>query len=841
MAVTEHVAKSHVERLPMWEMYDGFWAYTRWIIYGVAVIVVASFIYGWWQRIKAYRMGRQATGVVDQPVARVGELLKLWIAQLKVLKETYQGLFHLMLFWGFVVLFIGTSVTVLDEDFWVWIFGQPKFIQGNFYVIFSFLLDLFGLLAIVGVVLALYRRYVIKPKALDNKREDATLLLFILAILVTGFLAEGGRIGVVMAQKAKYGYEVSSFVGYGIGKVLGGNPFWHKLFWTLHIVISLTFVATIPYTKALHIFSTGGSIFTHSLKPAGKVIEPIPNLIARMEAGEDVELGYKRIDQLNWREILQLDACTRCGRCQDQCPAYNTGKHLSPKNFIQSVKTYWLAKAAALRNADVELSGKEGAAPAPGQDPNWSVADGYFMLESEAKKKLTEAETVKNQAVAQASGLKKKIEKGESDVEKKREDVTKAEAKLAEAEATGDEKKIEKAKQAVDKKKEDVDKAIQKIEEAKAGIAEAEQAAAKAEAEFAALKLKGEVSTAVLWDCTNCMACMNACPVMIEHVPLITAMRRELAMEFSDVEEACKTYFQNMENNSNPWGFNPAERAKWAADEGLPTVLDKPDYEYLWYIGDLGSYDPKAIKANQALYRILKEAGVNFAILPAGAELSEGDSLRRLGNESAFQALVNMWKESLQALEIDPTFKGKKVFTTDPHAYNCLKHEYPDFGFAWQVFHHTELLDGLIKQGKIKFKGGNGKSAVFHDSCFLSRYNGIMEAPRNILKAAGFSIKEPERHGLKTFCCGGGGGRAWLEEHIDEANGIFRINNNRADELGAVGADNIVYGCPLCGMMFDEACKRPSMEKVMENTKLVELSEIVADNMIFSETKTAEG
>jgi Fe-S oxidoreductase len=537
-----------------------------------------------------------------------------------------------------------------------------------------------------------------------------------------------------MGEKPDFAYEASSFVGYGLGKAFGNSPGLHKLFWTVHIVLSLSFVAAIPYNKARHIFTTAGSIFTHSLKPKGKIIAPIPDMMARMEAGEEVELGYKRIEQLTWREIVQLDACTRCGRCQDQCPAYNTGKHLSPKEFIQAVKKHWEAKVKAAQDAQVELSGKEGEAQAA------AATTGRFLLKTEAAMNGEEPGFI------------------------------------------------------------------------------------------------GDVSSAVLWDCTNCMACMNACPVMIEHVPLITYMRRELAMEFDDSEAACKTFFKNMDTNCNPWGWNPADRAKWAAEDGLPTVFDNPDYEYLFYIGCMGAFDPKAIKANRAFAKIMKEAGVNFAIL-GEAEMCCGDSIRRMGNEASFQAIVAMFKETIKGFELDPSFKGKKVVTLCPHGYNCLKHEYPDFGFEWQVVHYTELLADLLKQGKIKMQGGNGKTAVYHDSCFLSRYNDVMAEPRGLLAAAGFKVQEPERKELQTFCCGAGGGRVWLEEHIDEAKGIFRINNTRVDEIVAVGAQNIVTACPFCGMMFDEACKRPQLESAMEGKRLVDLAELVYENMVKAEPK----
>ena len=742
MAVTEHVTHlAGVERLAMWEMYPGFWAYTRWIIYGLAAVVVAIFAYGVWMRVKAYRMGRKTEGRTDNIGKRITLLLVNWIGQLRILREAYQGVFHLMIFWGFVALFIGTSLTVLDEDFYRLITGH-KFISGNFYIVFSFLLDLFGLLAIIGTIMAIVRRYVMKPEGLDNRTEDAVFLWLLLGVLVGGFLAEGARIG-VMAAHGPVGFEASSFVGYGLAKVFGGHAVLHQILWTLHVITSMVFIAAIPYYKARHIFTTALNYYTTTLKPTGKMIEAIPQMMERMEAGEDVELGYKRIEDLTWREIAQLDGCVRCGRCQDVCPAYATKKgrevHLSPKDFIQSVKDYWEAKVAAAADANVEKAGEEGEAQAV-EGLEGSVADGNFMLKSEAA-------------------------------------------------MWGEE-------------------------------------------------YKGAIDATVLWDCTNCMACMNVCPAQIEHVPLITYMRRELAMEFDDSETACKTFFKNMDTNANPWGMAPSDRMSWITEEEVPTVFENPEFEYLWYVGDMGSYDPKAIKANRAMAKIFKEAGLNVAVL-GEMELSEGDSLRRLGNEASFQALVMMFKQTLQECELDPTFKGKKVVTADPHSFNCLKHEYPDFGFQWEVFHHTELIDQLIKGGKIKLQGVNGKTATYHDSCFLSRYNDIIDEPRDILKACGYNVIEPSDTGKDTFCCGGGGGRAWLEEDFDVEKGINRCNNVRSEQLVETGATDIVAACPICGMMFDEALKRPELESVMEGKRMVDIAEIVAENLVVAKKPAA--
>ncbi len=724
---THEIAESGIERLPMWEMYGGFWAATRWIIYALALVVVITFVYGIWQRIRAYRMGRPAPGALDNIGARIMELLRYGIAQLRVVREAFPGIFHLFLFWGFVVLFIGTALTVLDEDFYRLITGN-KFIHGGFYVVFSFMLDLFGLLALVGLGMALVRRYVMKPDRLDNQQTDASLITWIFVILLTGFLTEGARIGVVMGHKAA-GYEASSFVGYGLALLFKGGAaeVLHKLFWSVHVLASMVFIAVLPFNKGLHIFSTLANIFTRSLGP--KAFTPsIPNMMERMEAGEEVEMGYKKIEDLTWREILQTDACTRCGRCQDQCPAYNTGKHLSPKKFVQSVKDHWLARWAQQRDKNVEVNQGEGEAAAAEVG-----AGGPYLLAAEAA----------------CYGC----EPGDASVE-----------------------------------------------------------------------------SVVLWDCTNCMACVNICPVFVEHVPLINQMRRELAMEFDDSEKACKDFFKNMDTNANPWGMNPSDKMTWTAELGVPTVFDNPDYEYLYWVGCMGGYDPRAIKIGKAFVKILQAAGVNFAVL-GEMELCCGDSIRRLGNEASFQALVTMFKTTVQECEMDPTFAGKKVVTTCPHGFNTLKHEYPEFGFKWEVVHHTELLDQLLKSGKIKLKGGNGHTAVLHDSCFLARYNDIIDEPRDVLKAAGYKMVEVPRSGDLTFCCGGGGGRAWLEEHYEPEKGINRINFNRTDELMDAGADTIIAACPLCMMMFDEATKRTECEDKMSCIRLLDIAEAVAEKL----------
>jgi Fe-S oxidoreductase/nitrate reductase gamma subunit len=636
----------------------------------MAAVAMAIFAYGVWQRVLLWRQGKPESGRLDRPKERALALLRYGFVQVKILKETYPGAFHALLFWGFAVLFVGTTTTVLDEDFYRLITGD-KFIQGNFYVGFSFVLDIVGALAILGLLMALYRRYVTKPARLDNQKEDSVLLLLILAILATGFLSEAGRIAHEMPAFETY----SSPVGYALAALLAGLPEsarsgFHVLMWFTHMFLSLGFIAYLPYSKGLHILTGWANVYTSNLGPKG-TLRPIPDMMARMEAGEDTEMGYKALADLTWKDRLMVDACTRCGRCQDACPAKATNKHLNPKEVIQALRTLMLEKT-------------NGAGPRP-------------LLKAEDEE-------------------------------------------------------------------------------------------------------KGALSTEVLWQCTNCMACMNACPVMIEHIPLIVQMRRELAMEFDAMEPACRKFFKNMDVNANPWGMNPAERVNWTAGLDVPTVFDKPDFEYLLWVGCLGAFDQRSQKISQAVVKVLTAAGVNFAIL-GELEICCGDPVRRLGNEASFQAMVKMTTDNLKEAEVHV----KKVITTCPHCFNTLAHDYKDFGVSWEVVHHTVFLADLVRQGRITLTPGDPVTAALHDSCFLGRYNDVYDAPRQLAEASGARLVEFEKSRDNGFCCGGGGGRTWLEEEVHTVED--KINVTRVTQLGATGAKLILSACPYCMMMFDEGTK----------------------------------
>jgi len=325
---------------------------------------------------------------------------------------------------------------------------------------------------------------------------------------------------------------------------------------------------------------------------------------------------------------------------------------------------------------------------------------------------------------------------------------------------------------------------------------------------------EGSVSEDALWACTTCGACMEVCPVYIEHVPKIVDMRRDLVQEQSKFPEELNNLFQNMRQRSNPWGIAPTDRAKWAAGiEAKPFEAGKTDY--LFYVGCAGAFDARARQVTLAIARILDAAGISWGILGTDEKCC-GDSLRRLGYEFIYDRMV---KENIKIFQE----KGvEKIITGCPHCFSTLKNDYRQYDVEWEVIHHTELVDRLLKEGKLKLNGSQdlGK-VVFHDSCYLGRYNEIYEAPREaIATATGQAPSEMERHHNMGFCCGAGGGRMWMEESIGK-----RINIARVEEALKEDPETICACCPYCITMFEDGLKD---KKAADKVKVLDLAEIVA-------------
>jgi Fe-S oxidoreductase/nitrate reductase gamma subunit len=688
---------------------------------GIAVAILA---YGLFKRWQLWIAIGKPENRIDNVKERVRLLLLNGLLQIKTFKDIYPGVMHGLIFFGFAVLIFGAAFDATEFHI-----TEPlgwAFLRGKFYLVFSFLMDLFGLAVLVGVLMALDRRYLKKPERLgykgkpDNTTDDAIALLLIMGIVVTGFIIEALRIYVTNPS-----WEYWSFIGWTLSKAFVGvnldtAKILHKVTWWTHTFVALGFIAYIPFSRLLHIFTTPANHFMASLKPTG-TIEPIRDF-------ENAETyGVGTIEEFTWKQIFDADACTRCGRCQDGCPAYLTGKPLSPKKLVQDMKTYWLEKAL--------------------------TATAAKAAESEGKQK---------------NALLKLVDKVDAIVEFIKKPSTAAE-EAAEKTLVGE---------------------VIKLDE--------------------------------LWACTNCMYCMENCSASIEHVPKIVGMRQYKVLTEADFAPELQLTYRNMENNSNPWGVGSHLRGDWAQELGVKTLAEDSSVEYLFYVGCAGSFDDRGKKVSVALAKILQTAGVSFGIL--GAEESCcGDSAMRGGNEYLYQTLAQA------NIEVMNGYGVKKIICTCPHGYNAIKKEYPHFGGNFEVYHHSEIIADLIAKGKIALKKPVSGVFTYHDSCFLGRYNGIYQQPRTVLSAVpGLKLTEMEKNLAKSFCCGAGGARMWMEEHGD------RINDARAAQAITAGATGIAVGCPFCLTMMSDGIKTHGKEESMVS---LDIAEIVWKAMGLEEEK----
>jgi Fe-S oxidoreductase len=320
-----------------------------------------------------------------------------------------------------------------------------------------------------------------------------------------------------------------------------------------------------------------------------------------------------------------------------------------------------------------------------------------------------------------------------------------------------------------------------------------------------------------IWQCTTCGACMQECPVTIEHVPSIIEMRRGLVMMESEFPSLLQNTFSNIENSGNPWGFTPADRAAWADGLDVKIAAENPEFEYLFWVGCAGSFDDTGKKVSVAFTKLMQKAGIDFAIL-GNEETCNGDPARRAGNEYLADSMI---KSNIEVLQ---NYNVKKIITTCPHCLNTLKNEYPDFGFAPEVIHHTEFLGKLISEGKIDIvKPEIREKLTYHDSCYLGRYNQVYDEPRNIISKIGnLDLTETKRNRDRGLCCGAGGAQMFMEETEGK-----RVNLERTEELVATGSEVISVNCPFCNIMISDGLKTLDNETV----KVKDIAEIVLENV----------
>ncbi len=323
------------------------------------------------------------------------------------------------------------------------------------------------------------------------------------------------------------------------------------------------------------------------------------------------------------------------------------------------------------------------------------------------------------------------------------------------------------------------------------------------------------ITPEAVWACTACGACVDICPVGNEPMRDILDIRRALVLMENEFPEQLQTAFRGMERTVNPWNISPTERLKWAEGLNVPTIDEQPEPDLLWWVGCAPATDARAQKTARAFAEILNKAGVNFAVL-GEQEQCTGDSARRAGNEFLFNELASANVEMLNEV------KAKRIVTTCPHCLHTLKNEYPAFGGNYKVVHHTQLINELLMDGKLKLKVGEGTRTTYHDPCYLGRQNDILEPPRTLLQQVQPGFIEMPRHGRQSFCCGAGGAQMWKEEEA----GDQRVSANRIQEAVATGAETLAVGCPFCMIMLSDAQKAANTSMVVED-----VAEVVLKNL----------
>jgi Fe-S oxidoreductase len=654
------------------------------VLLALLAIAGALFLQRTWTLWQLVRLGRPVNRFDDLP-KRVETEAVVVFGQRKLLQRLGPGLMHAFIFWGFLILLttiIEVGGEVFDETFAIPLIGRTGWL--------GLLQDVFAVLVIAGVGMAVYFRKVRRDDRFKGSHlEEADfILLMILGIMLTLIGLNAVKIAEGLNESPTAWTPVSNLASNLYEPMSDGwRSFFHGLFLWSHILLILGFLVYIPYSKHLHILTSFFNVFLTKTKPMGKLAPLKIDLEAMEESGT---LGAATVQDLSQKQVLDTFTCTECGRCQDVCPAWNTGKPLSPKLLIMNLRDHVFEQGEAILDARAEG---------------------------------TEPETV---------------------------------------------------------------------------------------------PLNPEVvEDEVVWDCVTCGACMQECPVNIEHVDHIVDMRRNLVMGESRFPQEAGALLRNMESTKNPWGVAQSDRAEWADGLGVRILEDGRAPEYLYWVGCAASFDDRAKKIAQATARLLQRAGVPFAIL-GPRELCTGDPARRMGHEYLFQQLAEENVATLNGV------RATKIIVNCPHCFNTIRNEYPDYGGSYEVIHHTQLLARLLDEGRLRPTAEVQALVTYHDPCYLGRHNGVYDQPRSVLdRIPGVRQVEMPRHRERAFCCGAGGARMWMEEHIGK-----RINSERTDEAAATGADVIGVACPYCMVMLDDGAKAKG-----DGLEVKDVAQVVAESV----------
>ncbi len=709
-------------------------------LYGLLVVALAIGVNGILQRSLLWRAGRPSPESLGHWWWRLNDLIQHGFLQRKVSRgNSGSAIAHLLVYFGFLVLTFTTTMVFIHHDLGI------KIYQGQFYLWVTMFSDVFGILLLAGVLYFGYRRFMQKVDAVHVSPNDSFILVMLAVLVVQGFALEGLRI-----HATNDPWQLYSPIGWLFAKSV-----WflsvertkdiHFVMWWFHTLTVYAFVALFPYTKFFHMVSSPLNLFfARTERPKG-ALPFIGDIEKLMETGEEFALGLGTIKDYTWKNLLDLDACTQCGRCQEVCPAYITGKPLSPKWVILDTRNHAHALQA------------EGALPAQtGINPG-AALDRSLMANV----------TLPFNSLRQtAEGF----------------------------DATG----MYRAKNPL----------VQNSVRTLGGSADA--------------KIAGDVMDPMtFWSCNTCMACVQACPVGINHVDQIVGNRRHLTMMEGQLPHEAQATLRSLESRANPYG--PQEdRAKWLDGLGVRLLQPGDAVDYLYWVGCVSAFDPRKQKIAKSLVTILQRAELSFGVL-GSMEGCSGDPARRLGEENLFQTLAK------QNIELLKSVSFKTLVANCPHCFNTIKNEYPQFGNLGEgkqpeIIHHSVLLRRLLESEKLPLKEEALKEVTFHDPCYLGRVNDEYEAPRKTLRSVkGLTILEMERSRENGLCCGAGGGHFWMDLKIGE-----RVNSVRAEEAAATGASTVATACPFCMQMMEDGVKLTNNETKLD---VRDIAEVIAERL----------
>jgi Fe-S oxidoreductase len=682
---------------------------------------------GWWLKRLAFSgqpAPERVATVRTHPGTDLGAETTEVLGQRKLLKWAVPGTAHFLTFWGFTILLltiIESYGVLFDRTFSLPWIGHWAFI--------GFLEDLVA----VGVLAGIITFTVIRLRH-DPHREGrasrfygshtgaAWLVLgMIFLVVATLLLYRGAQINTGVFPYP-HGAFASQLVGHWLAPLgYGVNAVLEAVFILAQVGVVMVFLVIVAYSKHLHIFLAPVNVLFGRKPSALGPLEPMRSggkVLDFEEADPDTDVfGLGKIEDFTWKGLLDMGTCTECGRCQSQCPAWATGKPLSPKQVILDLRDHAFAKAPWL------LAGTD-----------------------EARDKLP--------------------------------DEVKAEAERPLVGKDG-----------------------------------------------------GVIDPDVIWSCTNCGACVEECPVDIEHIDHIDGMRRYQVLVESAFPAEGAGMLKKLESKGDPWGMGEARRADWLTelDFEVPVADGKldPEVDYLFWVGCAGALEDRAKRTTKAIATLLHQAGVKFAVL-GPAETCTGDPARRMGNEFVYSMLAQQNIETLN--EAAP----KTIVASCPHCFNTLAREYPQLGGHYEVIHHTQLLARLVEQGKITPATRIEEKLTYHDPCFLGRHNKVFTPPRQILDAVpGVTAEEMHRCKNRGFCCGAGGARMWMEERIGK-----RINAERIEEALALEPDTISTSCPYCLVMLGDAiADKKAKGQAKETLEVVDVAQLLARSVTPAENQ----